>query len=68
MQIVHDHPCKPFKIDHGPIAKSFTYDCRCGKLMIAEDCALSDKVFFGKEYVMELPSGKTVKPTGYIEV
>ena len=65
MLIIHDHPCEPCKVEHDPIATSFTYDCRCGKLMIVRKCSLSDTVVFGDHYLMNV-NGQMVEPS-YIE-
>ena len=68
MRIFHDHPCEPFETPHSPLATTFTYDCRCGRLMIVENCRVDDPIAFGYEYYMTLPTGEKVKPTGYVEV
>lgn len=62
MLIVHDHPCPPTKVDHAPIAETFTYDCKCGKLMIVENCDKGIDTVFGKEMFMTLASGEKVRP------
>ena len=68
MRIFHDHPCEPYDVPGGAPAKTFTYDCRCGRLMIVENCRPDDPIAFGYEYYITLSTGEKVKPTGYVEV
>ena len=67
MQILNNHGCDPINVPYGPIATSFTYDCRCGKLMLVERCALSDTIIHGTDFVMTLPDGTEVTPD-YIDI
>lgn len=63
--IFHDHPCKPIETDGALPARSFTYDCSCGRLMIVRNCSVKLPVAFGKEYFIEY-EGKKYKNTSYI--
>lgn len=70
MIIVHDHPCPPISVPGRKlVAKTFTYDCDCGRLMIVESCDPDQSmVAFGSEFYIELNDGRKVKPSGYIEI
>lgn len=67
MIVMHDHPCLPIRVPRGPLGTSFTYDCRCGKLMIVKSCKLTDTVVWGEHFTMTLPDGTKVEPN-YIEL
>ena len=63
MIIFHDHPCMPINVPgRGPLATSFTYNCRCGKLMIVDKCKRTDTKIYGQEFFITLGNGEKVKP------
>lgn len=61
MIIYHDHSCVPIVVSSRiPLgAVFFTYECRCGKLMIVERCKQTDTKVYGRKFFLNTVPTRT---------